>query len=707
MFHWTPTHQFSKSFRNILHLIPGLVIGRGGFAPPSPPVPLVVRLGAAGPLHLGRESEVLSLAVNAILAALKKYADASANFRFHQRMFSLDSTTTPAQLRIICQLASGFDRMAASLGLHSGYKLHVVLPGSRAGFKRDIQRNLGDESWAATSVLEAGHGRSALGGDSILLSGKAASTEQQKRQVLSALSKFDQLVDAADRVLELDRNDESSDESEFTLDDYAQAGSVILDHSDLVLVVVGKDDKPVALGSTRWIEQRAEAKELTVIRVPVERPFDALLIWTAGGRRESRRLFEGDYRQADPLLFAAALDDQLLGPDFDLSKIQLGRLEQRTISQLDLEYNAKEWDRRWTLPSSNSLARHDLGRSREQIDNDFKAAKIWADHRASAMAELVRGSFIIGTLLGVVAVGGALTRVLAPHLGEAGELVEIGCLFVILWLIRRSRHYDWRSQWLSLRQLDRFIEQAAWLELLGRGGIYAPPSHLAQFQTDDIAAWTNAYFRAVVRNSSFPTAHFAEGYLKTVHMLALQNLVVNQISYFRGSDGDQGEVRFQEKSDEFLRHLTNLCVYTALAVTVAYVLLTGSTHLLPKFVYLFPHWVDLAQRVQTWVEYLISKFAMDVPVLAALSTSAAAAFSAMRYHGEYAQIAARYEGVCNELQAIQNQLAMRLPDRRSDFSAPPLRSAYLASIIQRATAVLIQEVQGWRAILQKKEIEPT
>jgi hypothetical protein len=79
----------------------------------------------------------------------------------------------------------------------------------------------------------------------------------------------------------------------------------------------------------------------------------------------------------------------------------------------------------------------------------------------------------------------------------------------------------------------------------------------------------------------------------------------------------------------------------------------------------------------------------------------------MRHHGEYAQIAARYEGACEELQAIRSQLAMRLPDRRTDFSPSPLRSTYLASIIERATEVLIQEVQGWRAILQKKEIEPT
>jgi hypothetical protein len=55
--------------------------------------------------------ENLSRAVNAILLALKEYGDESANPRFHQRMFSDDLPAPPAQLRLFCQLAAGFDHM--------------------------------------------------------------------------------------------------------------------------------------------------------------------------------------------------------------------------------------------------------------------------------------------------------------------------------------------------------------------------------------------------------------------------------------------------------------------------------------------------------------------------------------------------------------------------------------------------------------------
>ena len=158
------------------------------------------------------------------------------------------------------------------------------------------------------------------------------------------------------------------------------------------------------------------------------------------------------------------------------------------------------------------------------------------------MAELVRGSFIIATLVGVLAVFGALIGIIFHVLSAWGKGAELLCLLLIFWVIGRSRRFDWRSQWLSLRQLERFVEQAAWRLLLGRGGVYPSPSHLTRFQTDHVAMWTNAYFRAVIRNCSFPSVLLSPDYLKTVHALVLRNLVAKQISYL------EGEVQFQQKS---------------------------------------------------------------------------------------------------------------------------------------------------------------
>jgi hypothetical protein len=319
---WTPKHQFAKSLRDFLHRLPGLVVGVAGSVPPAPSVPFVMRLGVAGPLQLRRGDDSLPRAVAKILEALKSYANEAANPLFHQRMFANGETPPPPRLRLLCQLAAGFDQLAGSVALALGYELNAVLPGSRAAFRHDIERNLGDQVPTAVERHEPG----LIGfGDAASDSWTPAPGDAGEASVAAdPVSQFNRLLVEADRVLELDRDDELSDHAPFTLSDYAQAGSVIVDHSDVVLVAVHKELRP-ALGGTQWIEQRAEDRGLAVIHVPVERPFDAILIWTVDGRREHRRLFEAASEEVDSHLFSVALDERLVGPPFDLHKSRSGK----------------------------------------------------------------------------------------------------------------------------------------------------------------------------------------------------------------------------------------------------------------------------------------------------------------------------------------------------------------------------------------------
>jgi len=674
---WQPKHQFTKSVRDFLVKTPGVLFGAPGEPTPVPRVSFAVRLGAAGPLRCRDQEDELSAAVTAILVALKQYAD-TTNPKFHQRMFS-NGSAPPPQLRLIGQLASGFDQLAASAALATGYCLHVVLPGSRAAFVQDIKRNLQTNLHGGRSPADGPGEPAAVG---TVGSGLPAGQNgmHERDAATDAVALFDRLIEKAERVLELDRDDESSDAAPFSFRDYSQAGLVILDHSELVLVAVHDEQSP-ALGGSRWIAAQAEARDLTVIEMPIERPFAARLIWTVDGRREQRMLFQEGSRQTSADAFAAALDYRLLGPAFDLSKVQLGVPERRFVAQLSPEHNERAWSRRWQLDSPNAaLARHYLGLAEQHIETDLKGAKVWADLRASAMAELVRGSFIFSALLAVVAVFGALLGIFFPILllGLLGKLLEVFCLVIIFWLMLRSRRRGWRSHWLSLRRLERYIEQTAWLLLLGRCRVYEPPSELGRFQIDDVAKWTNAYFRALIRNCSFPTARFTPDYLGTVHALALRNLIIDQIHFL------QDEAKFQQKSDRVLERCTWALVFAAGIVTLAF----------------FPYlWISGIQHA--------GDSGRIVGAFGALCTATAAALSAIRSHGEYAQIAARYEGTSEALQAVQTRLAARLPDCRPDYSPPRPRSAWLVSTIGEATDILIREVQGWRAILQMKEIEPT
>jgi hypothetical protein len=322
--------------------------------------------------------------------------------------------------------------MAAETALNLGYTLHAVLPGTQAQVEADILRH---HRTSAVQIVDP-------------------------FQNADPLHTYQELVEKAVRVLELDQPVEANP-NELPNESYAQASSVILDHSDIVLVVVHQQGTDHA-GGTKWVEQRAENLNLPVIRVPMEQPSLAAVIWTEDGRRESRSLFNAMSQGLNPAIFEPAMNSVVLD---QTSKFpyRSGWFENRMINQLDPALNSIFWDQRWKLPGiAASLADHSLGSVVGQIDRDLKSAKVWADHRASAIANIVRGSFIFCSLLGTLAVCGAIIGVLVPVLSKGGKILEICCLLIILCFIHRSMKWTWRLQWLSLRQLERSIEQAAW-----------------------------------------------------------------------------------------------------------------------------------------------------------------------------------------------------------------------------------------------------
>ena len=138
-----PKGQFSKSLFDFIGRFPRIIAGGPATLPAIPRVPLVIRVGVAGPLDFQslQAKTAVAQALDAILGALKDYADRSANLSFHERLYPKGSETPPAQLRLVGQLASGLDQMAASKAQAIGYTLHVVLPGTRDAFEHDLRRN--------------------------------------------------------------------------------------------------------------------------------------------------------------------------------------------------------------------------------------------------------------------------------------------------------------------------------------------------------------------------------------------------------------------------------------------------------------------------------------------------------------------------------------------------------------------------------------
>jgi hypothetical protein len=660
-----PTHQAAKSCRDFFPRLPKLLIQKDVTVPSLPLLPLVLRVGLAGHLAIS-DPATLTAALNAVFVALRKYVE-DTNPTFRGRLFADNVPVPRVQLRLVSQLASGADQLAANAALHNGYALHVVLPGNRDEVEQDVQRNAPVEDPTTSGDSE---GSATLG--------------------------FRSLLAKAERVLELDHTDYAGQHARFTANHYAQAGSIILCHCDLLLIAIhpGASAHP---GGTRWMEQQAEEQDLPIIRIPLDQPEQALLIWTEDTRRESRNLFDVTVGAINPKVFETALEKNLLGPTVSTEALVLGKFESRMIALLDLQMNEAFWNQRWVLPgASTALPQHALGTVPEQVDAAFKHVKILADRHASAMAELVRGSFIFCALLGVAAVLGALVGLVLPCAQSWGEAIELSCLFIILWFIWRSKRYRWRSNWLSFRQLERMIDQAAWLMLLGRCREYSVPAHVAQFQTDEIAMWTNTYYRALMRSRSFPTASLGVDYRNTVHALVSHNLVAGQISYF------DGESEFQVRSDEVLECATWWVVWLAICITGLYLLWHASLCVLE---FTKPGWAP-APKMESLSHCLLGARTWVI-FFGALLPAVAAAISSVRGHGEYLQLATRFQGAAAALREIQVQMTRRLQDRRFEANAVAPRSAWLARLIASATEVLADEVMTWRAIFQKKNIEPS
>jgi hypothetical protein len=198
--------------------------------------------------------------------------------------------------------------------------------------------------------------------------------------------------------------------------------------------------------------------------------------------------------------------------------------------------------------------------------------------------------------------------------------------------------------------------------------------------------------RAVLRNAAFPSARFDEDYTTTAHRLVLDNLIVGQIGYYKD------EAEFNHRSDRRLEIWGWCCVGLAAVATGLYLIVYV---LLPKLAVCPSFGPEFCQKLfDEDVRHAASLVASAVGVL---MPAIAAAISAIRHHGEYAQITGRFHSTAAALAESERDLERSLPDLRRGKPTPS--SASTAHVVLRTTDALLQEVQGWNAILRKKEIE--
>jgi hypothetical protein len=637
---------------------------------------LTFRVGVAGPLDLGAQGAAIETVAGGVLSAIRKTCnDLAGDYR---DCFRRPPTHAEPCLRLVTSLAAGADQLFAEAALKSQYSLDVVLPAPREVFRQTTD---------------------------------------------AAAQDFDRLVKESNRVFELDGDlGEELTEAQRNRA-YAAAAKVLLANSDLLIVVVGKNSQPQR-GGTIWLFRRAIRAQIPIVVIPLEDPRRAELRWPRGGEFACESFDPTRPEEEVSCYFRKVLEPMLVlpkeqrptashkgrgGHSASAPLPDSQRFERAYRAGHDEAEKRRQWKKTWNCDAAGCPPKG-IAAAKSAICAAFEDAIVWGDHRSTVYGELYRGAFIASVLLGAGAVSFALLNVLVHGWSTIPKLLEVFLLSVVIVMYLRARHYGWKERWLNYRRLERHLNAAAWLALLGRTIRLSAPAHIWHFY--DRASWANWYTQCVLRSAPLLNVRVDRDYLNAVRDLALTGLVRDQLEYYRN------QVVTHRHTEERLERAGRRLVIWALLVTTAYLIL----HLLHH-----QHWfaaipgygklrdVVFPALAAAGIEApgeAISDFGRRLAIVFGAGLPAwAGALAAIRSNGEHNQISLRYGGQAVALSRIEREFGLLADD---PGPKQPLRAAALgwnsrdlARLLQRTTGILTQEVEHWHSLLFTKEIEPT
>ncbi len=480
-----------------------------------------------------------------------------------------------------------------------------------------------------------------------------------------ARDEFDRLMSSGELAgtFELpcdDRTQESRDQA------YAEANRVILNQIDL-LIVMARPDSGYRFGGSVWMRELALDQRIPVISIPLDHPHKAELIWTQSGTRQNLHIYND----------GSANWEALRGI---LKDILVTGAKHKNIPHLTCQYLHRvtrytNWDHYgddatelWDDPIVQGL-----GASPAAIDANFRDAYCWADHLARGYAEIYRGTFVLAALMGTTAVAAAVFTVPFAEASASLKLAEVLVIAVILWLYYRERKVGWRLKWINYRQMAEQFRHARYLFLIGRSIPVEVPKHMTEFHEE--AAWENWYVRALLRQAALPNACLDRDYLEATRWVLESRQVAYQSGFYQTSREQQ------HSADKYLERRIGFLVWTVLVTTSGYLVCKFFIAATKDFVLLAAPWIM---------------------VIGALFPACAAALTAIKSNGEYAQNAVRYHGMASTLKAAGKQLG----EIRGWIDADLPRGYERLVKLATATAdYLLQEVYQWRSMLQLKGIE--
>ena len=413
------------------------------------PVPrLALRVGVAGRVELSGRLDLEPI-VDDVLKRLRDSLTAAAGP--FSECFQNKVDQTPV-CRLITQLAAGADQFVAQRALKLGYRLECPLPIALDRYAQDLQRNPGADEHPASELVR---------------------------------------LAASARVLEMDGEEEPSG-LRLTTRSYGNAALTLLDHADILLALV-QSDAPSVVGGTRWLTEEADRRGMPVVEITLENLARSHLRLGRTALRSETPLQDREWAQE-------LVNSLVLPPPGAVHFPPSGGFERR-FRRL-VKANEFEWPPNWVHTEKVTTKNTRVKAWIHDIRSAYFTFWHWTEHRANTYRDLYQGAYLSVSLLGLIALVGALAGALHPPFSVAGKWVELGALAALLLIWRAAHHRKWRQRWLSYRSLEQQISHAAVLDLVGRTIPSISSPTLSEFQKQGV--WADWYLRSVLRQASLP-----------------------------------------------------------------------------------------------------------------------------------------------------------------------------------------------------------
>lgn len=626
-----------------------------------PRAPLAFRVGVVGhrPNRLDQNKlDELAATIRTILSTVQAETQTVAN-----RLASIYDGGAPV-IRAVSPLAEGTDRIFAEQALGLGFELCCVLPFPQAEFEKDF---------APGAALEGG-----------------------------SLARFQGLLSQAATRFELDGTRAEETES------YGQAGLVVLNQSDL-LVIVWDGERQDKRGGTEDTLNEAQSRGVTVAWIDARAPqnwqlLDAVAPLPRAAAGE--RIAAGGTGSADALR-------KLVRDVLELPKPVEDATRQEHTTRIDLQPALKAFYaeyRPWItlavfwqlvvqvagdakLPKLSFRPKDfeesvvedwpkDQSTGMRRLVNRLRPFYAWPDQLAVLYANRYRSAFTFNYLVAAVAVCLALLPVaLGPHLRHRAEItciaLELAAIFAILFLVWLGRSRQWHERWLDYRltaELVRHLRMVA--PLGGRRPFPQVPANWAIYGQPG-ASWMAWYVRAVERWLGLPAAFVDKNYLDD-YLKHLEHLVIGQISY-------------HQKNARRCHHMETRLHLSGI-ILLGLTLLACAMHL---GLDVLPDSYRPA-RLSPWLTF----FCGFLPALGA-------ALAAIMNQGEFRTLTKRSKAAREQLRRLLKEItSLRKQIAATPGSSMRQFSTQADALASSTAGLLVNEVLDWRVVLLDQPLRP-